>query len=180
MNRFVFPAGILDEDIDERKDEDSRQERFLIFTIDNNFYGLNVRFVTGITGARPVTRVPGTPSFVKGIFNLRGKIVPVIDMRLIFGKNESQYSEKKCVILVEASSVNTGLVVDTVNDVSFVNDDLISPHLADGTGGFESYCIKGVIKAGDAIKTEGKDIFLLDAFRLLETEKTETIGDKNP
>ena len=80
--------------------EDTLHGRYLTFSIDDEIYGLQIRFVTEIIGVQPITKVPEAPGFIKGIINLRGKIIPVIDMRLRFNKQPIEYDDRTCVIII--------------------------------------------------------------------------------
>jgi len=167
-------AGYIENDVFE--EEDTQQGRYLTFTVEDNVYGLSIRFVTEIIGVQPATRVPETPDYVKGIINLRGRIIPLIDLRLKFGKEELPYSDRTCIIVIDVNTVAVGLVVDSVNDVLTLEDNQIALPPPDGTLGYENRYIEGIGKAGDMV------ILLLDAERLLKTEEMvliENIAENN-
>ncbi len=117
----------------------------------------------------PITPVPQTPSFVKGVINLRGKVIPVIDLRLKFGMDSIPYNERTCIIVVEASGlaagrVMMGLVVDSVSEVVNIKEEDIEDTPTFGTRLSMEY-ILGMAKAGDAVK------ILLDIDRVLTTQE---------
>ena len=160
-------AGFIDDENFE--EEDTQRGRFLTFTIEDNVYGLPIRFVTEIIGVQPATKVPETPDYVKGIINLRGQIIPLIDVRLKFGKEELPYTERTCIIVIDVNSVAVGLIVDKVDDVLTLEDSQIALPPSGGTLGYENRYIEGIGKAADMV------LLLLDAEKLLKTEEMEMI-----
>ncbi len=97
--------------------DQARSGRFLTFPIANETYGLEIRHVTQIVGMQSVTEVPEAPYYVKGIINLRGKIIPMLDVRLRFGKPEREYDDRTCVIVADCGGRTIGLIVDRVSEV---------------------------------------------------------------
>jgi purine-binding chemotaxis protein CheW len=155
------------------EEEDMQRGRYLTFSLDGNVYGLPIRFVTEIIGIQEPTKVPETPDYVKGVINLRGRIIPLIDMRLKFGREEIPYSDRTCVVVIDADGVAVGLVVDKVNDVLTILDGQIATPPA-GVFGYENRYFEGVSKVGDRV------LLLLDAEKLLrpdEMEIVENIGN---
>jgi len=160
-------AGFIEEEYFE--EEDTQRGRFLTFTIEDNIYGMPIRFVTEIIGIQPATKVPETPDYVKGIINLRGRIIPLVDVRLKFGKEEIPYTERTCIIVIEVNSVAVGLIVDKVDDVLTLDDSQIALPPSGNTLGFENRYIEGIGKVEDLV------LLLLDAEKLLKTEEMELI-----
>ncbi len=99
----------------------SREGKYLTFSLAGEEYGIGILKIKEIIGMMPVTPVPRTPSYVKGVINLRGKVIPVVDLRLKFGMEEAGYTERTCIIVVEIKSQGTailiGIVVDSVSEV---------------------------------------------------------------
>jgi purine-binding chemotaxis protein CheW len=149
-------------------EEDTQHGRYLTFTLEENTYGVPIRFVTEIIGIQPVTKVPETPDYVKGIINLRGKIIPLIDVRLKFGRSEMPYDERTCVVVVDVNGVSVGLIVDRVDDVVMIEDDEIAAPPENGIG-FENRYIEGIGKAGDKVQ------LLLDTEKLLKRDEMDMI-----
>ncbi len=144
--------------------EDTQHGRFLTFTLEENVYGIAIKFVTEIIGMQTITPVPETPAYLKGIINLRGKIIPLIDVRLKFGKPEVKYNERTCVVVVEVDNISVGLIVDMVDDVLTIPDDKIAPPPV-GTGGYDNRYIEGIGQ------TDGQVLLLLDAERILKSDE---------
>jgi purine-binding chemotaxis protein CheW len=98
-----------------------REGKYLTFSMAGEEYGMGILKIKEIIGMMPITSVPRTPSFVKGVINLRGKVIPVVDLRLKFGMEEMAYTERTCIIVVEignqGGSVLIGIVVDSVSEV---------------------------------------------------------------
>jgi purine-binding chemotaxis protein CheW len=100
---------------------EEKEGKYLTFTLAEEEYGIGILKIKEIIGMMPITTVPQTPKFVKGVINLRGKVIPVIDLRLRFGMESMDYTERTCIIVVEidgtTSTVQIGIVVDAVSEV---------------------------------------------------------------
>ena len=94
--------------------EESLDERYLTFMLADDEFGINISYVTEIIGILAITFVPDLPSFVKGIINLRGQIIPVIDVRLRFQKEPIEYNDRTCVIVLQIKDLSIGFIVDSV------------------------------------------------------------------
>ena len=105
--------------------------KYLTFKLAEEDYGISLLKVREIIGMMPITSVPRTPDFVKGVINLRGKVIPVTDLRLRFGMPESAYTDRTCIIVVEVegrdNKVQMGTVVDAVTEVLPVKSEEIEP-----------------------------------------------------
>jgi purine-binding chemotaxis protein CheW len=95
--------------------------KYLTFSLGAEEYGISILRVKEIIGMMPIRQMPQTPRFLKGVINLRGKVIPVVDLRLKFGLDEISATERTCIIVVEIdgreTSVLTGIVVDSVSEV---------------------------------------------------------------
>lgn len=110
----------------------SREGKYLTFSLGDEEYGIGILKIKEIIGMMPITSVPQTPKFVKGVINLRGKVIPVIDLRLRFEMEPMDYTDRTCIIVVEAEGesgiVLIGNVVDSVSEVlNIKNDDIEDP-----------------------------------------------------
>lgn len=105
---------------------DDLENRLMTFFIKNVIYGVQLRHVIEIISIQYITQVPHVPSYVKGIINLRGKIVPVIDTRLKIGIEETEYTDKTCIIVIMIGEMQIGLIVDSVNEVITITNDAIT------------------------------------------------------
>lgn len=148
--------------------------KYLTFLLNNEEYGISIQKVREIIGLQEITPIPRTPGFIKGVINLRGKIIPIFDLRLRFGLEERAYNERTCIIVVEVlmSEVQRqiGLVVDTVSEVMpFQSQDI------EATPQFgmeiETDFLTGIGK------TKEKVVMLLNIDHLLNKEETAFIKE---
>lgn len=114
------------EDIQEILEEDTTKNKYLTFKIDDEEYGIDICYVLEILTVCAITWVPENPSYLKGIINLRGSIVPVIDVRLRFNKPEKEYDDLTCIIVIEYGEYTVGLIVDTVYEVLHIPEEQVS------------------------------------------------------
>ncbi len=150
-------AGILEQE------EDTQHGRFLTFAVGEEVYGIGIGMVTEIVGLQPITTMPEMPDYLMGIINLRGKIIPVMDMRRRFHKEPLAYNDRTCIIVLDIRYVSVGLIVDHVNEVASINDEDIAPP-PDYLGGIENKFISGIGKTGGEVK------LLLDTEKLMQNE----------
>jgi len=146
--------------------------KYLTFSLADEEYGIGILKVKEIIGMMPITLVPQTPHFVKGVINLRGKVIPVVDLRLKFGMEQIDYNERTCIIVVEiegeAGSVMMGIVVDAVSEVVHLRNDEIEETPTFGTKLNTSY-IKGMAKI------DGKVKILLDIDQVLTAQELSVL-----
>jgi purine-binding chemotaxis protein CheW len=132
-----------------------KEGKYLTFALANEEYGLEILKVREIIGYMNITAVPQTPDYVKGIINLRGQVIPVIDLRAKFGMNTTDVTEETCIIVVEITqggrSFNTGIVVDHVQEVLDIagKDIEDAPHFDSSVN---TDFILGMGKVGDSVK----------------------------
>ncbi len=129
--------------------------KYLTFSLDEEEYGIGILKVKEIIGMMPITSVPRTPEFVKGVINLRGKVIPVMDLRLKFGMGKIPYTERTCIIVVEIDSENEtvliGIVVDAVSEVLNIQEEEIEDTPSFGTTLDTAY-ILGLAKTDGGVK----------------------------
>ena len=142
--------------------EDTLKGKYLIFSMGNELYGMEIRYITEIIGIQPITAVPGMPEYIKGVTNLRGKIIPVMDARLRFKKEVRKYDDRTCIIVLDTNDASIGFVVDSVSEVlAMREEDITSPPEIIKEG--HKY-IKGIGKTGGIVR------LLIDCIRLLEDD----------
>jgi purine-binding chemotaxis protein CheW len=105
---------------------DTLINRYLTFLIDKETYGIEIRYVMEIVGLQNITEMPEMPSYIKGIINLRSRIIPVMDVRIRFGKSEKSYNDRTCVIVITYRDMLYGLIVDNVSEVLTIQAEDIS------------------------------------------------------
>jgi purine-binding chemotaxis protein CheW len=144
-----------------------REGKYLTFSLAGEEYGIGILKVKEIIGMLEITRVPQTPSYVKGVINLRGKVIPVIDLRAKFGLEAGDYTERTCVVVVEVArtggQVLIGSVVDSVTEVLNIREGEIEETPDFGVH-LDTQYLLGMAKAGGSIK------LLLDIDRVLGQE----------
>ena len=149
------------------QEEDTQKGRFLTFQIGNEIYGIEIKCVTEIIGIQPITEVPELPDYIKGIINLRGKIIPVMDVRLRFKKQSVEYNDRTCVVVIDIDNISIGLIVDHVSEVLTIPDEeIVAP--PDVKSGGNKY-IKGIGKVGNEVK------LLLDCDKLLNEQDIDNL-----
>jgi len=129
--------------------------KYLTFTLADEDYGISIKKIREIIGMMPVTKVPRVNAFVKGVINLRGKVIPVIDLRLRFGMEEIEHTDRTCIVIVEIeagqTTVQMGIVVDSVSEVLNIQEDDIQPP-PDLSAGNRTRYILGMARMEGAVK----------------------------
>ena len=132
--------------------EDVMRGKYLTFKVENGEYGIEISYITEIIGVQDITPVPNTHMYVKGIINLRGTIVPIIDMRLRFGVQEMEYTDRTCIIVLSMGDMNIGLIVDEVQEVSdIVDSSLQAPPQAQSNMADNKF-VKSIGMVGASVK----------------------------
>jgi purine-binding chemotaxis protein CheW len=148
---------------------DTQKNQYLIFTLGPNCYGIDIKNVTEIIGIQKITKVPELPEYVQGIISLRGKIIPVIDVRMRFKIESIEYNDRTCIIIVDLGNVSVGLIVDGVADVlSFEDSEIVD---TPGIDNEDNRFIKGVGKVGDEVK------LLINCEKLLNDDETDKLSE---
>jgi purine-binding chemotaxis protein CheW len=141
----------------------SRAGKYLTFFLAGEEYGLEILKVSEIIGMQPITRVPRMPEFVRGVINLRGKVIPITDLRRKFAMG-AEDTEDSCIIVVQMQGVQTGIVVDRVSEVVAINEADIEDAPSFGAGIHTEFLL-GIGKAGGRVK------LLLDIDKVLATSE---------
>ena len=148
--------------------------KYLTFTLEDETYGIGILKVKEIIGMMPITSVPQTPEFVKGVINLRGKVIPILDLRLKFSMEPVPYSERTCIIVVEIdsdeSTVLIGVVVDAVSEVLNIREEEIEPTPKFGTR-LNTEHILGMAKMEGGVK------ILLNIDQVLSADEIVSLGN---
>ena len=110
----------------EQGEDDTTKNKYLTFVIEDEIFGIDISQVIEIIPVPAITWMPENPEAIKGIINLRGSIIPVIDVRIRFNKQERPYDEFTCIIIIEHENNQIGIIVDTVNEVLYIPKHLMS------------------------------------------------------
>lgn len=150
-------------------DEDSMKDRFLTFLTGEGTFGVEIQYVMEIVVIQPITRMPEMPDYIRGLMNLRGSIIPVLDTRIRFHLPQKEYDDQTCIIVIDAGSIPIGLIVDSVSDVLTIpSEDVVkTPEVS--CKGNQRY-VKNIGKAG------GQVVMLLDYEKLMNEEDLDLIA----
>ena len=151
-------------------DENTMKGKYLVFFLDNQEFAIAIEYVVDIINVQPLTRVPNVPDYLVGITNLRGKVIPIVDVRLRFGKISQEFNERTCIIVVEVNDVPVGLVIDQVSEVITLSDDEISPPPPFNQG-VDARFIHGIGKTDSAVK------LILDCKMVLYDDGMPDLGE---
>jgi purine-binding chemotaxis protein CheW len=151
----------------------NREGKYLTFSLAGEEYGIGILKVKEIIGLISITPVPQTPSHIKGVINLRGKVIPIVDLRIKFGIEAMDYTERTCIIVVEIASgnhkISMGIVVDSVSEVLNIKAAEIEDTPNFGTRLDTSY-ILGMAKTAQSVK------ILLDIDKVMSNKEIEQLA----
>ena len=159
---------LFEQDLD--LEEDTQKGKFLTFSLCKEDYGIEIKHVTEIIGIQAITEVPELPNYVKGIINLRGKIIPVMDVRVRFAKEQREYDDRTCVIIIDIMEFSIGLIVDRVCEVISISENEIVPPPNIDKGYHHRY-IKGIGKVNNEVK------LILDCEKILNDDELEKLNE---
>lgn len=149
---------------------DTMKGQFLTFWTDEQLFGIPIVDVVQIVGIQDITQIPEFPPYAKGIIKLREDIIPVIDVRLRFGKMEVAYNERTCIIVTNIKGLLVGFIVDSVDEVTGIDDeDISAPPKVSSADRTNAY-LTGIGKK------EGKVILLLDTQKILNDDALEAVS----
>lgn len=147
--------------------------KYLTFILGDEGYGLEILKVQEIIGMQEITKIPRTPDYVKGVINLRGKVIPIIDLRSKFGMEEQELTRKTCIIVVQVERADNaliiGIIVDEVSEVLNISGDQIEAAPSLGSR-VDTHFILGMAKTESAVK------ILLDIDKVLSAEEMDALG----
>ena len=138
------------------------KDRYLLFNIDDTKYGVSLEYVLEIINVQTITQVPGVAHYIKGIINLRGKIIPIIDVRLKLGLPEREYDDKTCIIVLNVNEVQVGVIVDRVSEV--VNAENSQLSVPSEVGEATSRYLSSILELDDKI------VLIIDCEKFFSSE----------
>ncbi len=150
-------------------EEDTQKGRYLTFSLGNETYGIEIKYVTEIIGIQSITELPELPGYIRGIINLRGQIIPVMDVRLRFKKEFREYNDRTCIVVIDINEVAVGLIVDSVSEVITIAEQDITP--PPQLKGQSNRYIKEIGKVGNEVK------LLLDCEKMLTEKEWEDLSE---
>lgn len=143
------------------------RDKYLTFWTDQQLFGVPIADVMQIVGMQEITQVPEYPYYAKGIINLRGEVIPVLDMRLRLGKNEIEYHDRTNIIVINHNDSLSGIIVDGVDEVTTIPQDRIAPPPSVTSDSTNRY-LKGIARYQTLTAAAEKTILLLDMEHFLE------------
>ncbi len=147
------------------QEEDTQKDKYLTFKSGNEYFALEIRVVEEIISMQKITEIPETEDYIKGLINLRGKIIPVIDVRIRFKKEPIEYNDRTCIIIISVKGTVVGLIVETIAEVVTIMEENITPPPALGHGTSKNKYVYGLGKVGNSVK------LLLDPEKLIKEEE---------
>jgi purine-binding chemotaxis protein CheW len=158
----------------EEDEENAQENKYLLFKLSDEEYGINITMVQSIEEMQTIVAVPDMPNYVKGVINLRGQVIPVLDLRINFGMEEREYDDRTCMVITRIGETNMGLIVDTVSEVVDIPENSIEPPPQFKSDTRTEHYIAGIGKVEDEVK------ILLDVSKLLRGEEVEEIRATAP
>ncbi len=157
---------------EEQMEEDSQKGMFMTFQTGKEYFGISISYVNEIVAMQPITAIPEVDDYIKGLINLRGKIIPVIDVRIRFKMDPIEYTDRTCIIVIDVKSTIVGLIVEKIAEVDTIMDDDIVPPPTLGHREHEhNKYVYGLARTGDMVK------LLIDPEKLIKEEVLEALGE---
>jgi len=167
--------------IEDDEDVDNQSNKYLMFALGSEEYGIDIARITAIEELQQITAIPDMPGFVKGVINLRGKVIPAVDLRLRFGLEEREYDDRTCIVIVSVNESTIGLIVDIVSEVHEIRVTDIGPPPSFESSSVKEQYIAGLAKRGEEVKIildVEKIISNKDNLRLKQIEKGKKENSK--
>ena len=152
----------------EGSEDDAQKGKYMTFQIGGEFYGIAINYVNEIINMQPIAGIPEVEDYIKGLINIRGKIIPVIDVKVRFKQPSIDYTDRTCIIVIDVNSTTVGLIVEKIADVITIDEKQIipPPSLNQSPSGKDKY-VFGLVRVADEVK------LLLDPEKLLSDEELE-------
>lgn len=165
----------IDENMESSPEQDVQKGKYMTFKSGNECFGLKIQYVSEIIQYQAITAIPDTEDYLKGLINLRGKVIPVIDVCLRFKQEPFEYNDRTCIIVIDVKSTVVGLIVEKIAEVVEIQekDILPPPTMKRGEKSQQNKYVYGIGKVGDAVK------LLLDPDKLLNDEELSVIEKKS-
>lgn len=154
---------------------EEHKSKYMTFKSGNEYFGLKIQYVNEIIQIQSITKVPETEDYIKGLINLRGKIIPVIDVRLRFGQEAFEYNDRTCIIVIQVNEMMVGLIVEKIADVVEIKDsDILPPPTISRSEHAGRKYVYGIGKVANTVK------LLLDPEKLLKDTDMTAIEQAAP
>lgn len=165
------PEDLMDMSEDE---EHAQKSKYMTFKSGNEYFGLGIQYVNEIIQIPSITAIPRTENYIKGLINLRGKIIPVIDVRLRFKQETFEYNDRTCIIVIMVKDVTVGLIVEKIAEVIEIKEEnILPPPKAGKADRADHKFVYGIARVGNSVK------LLLDPDKLLNDDDFAAIEQTN-
>lgn len=158
-------------------ERDAQKGKYMTFQSGDEYYGLKIQYVNEIIQIQAITEIPETEDYIKGLINLRGKVIPVIDVHLRFKQEPMEYNDRTCIIVISIKSMLIGLIVEKIAEVVEIKEEnIMPPPTISRADKMQNKYVYGIGKVGDSVK------LLLDPDKLLNDEALsdlEQVNDAN-
>lgn len=155
-------------------ERDAQKDKYMTFKSGSEYFGLKIQYVNEIIPFQAITAIPETEDYIKGLINLRGKIIPVIDISLRFKQAPFEYNDRTCIIVINVQSTVVGLIIENIAEVVEIREENILPPPSFGrVDKVQNKYVYGIGKVGDAVK------LLLDPDKLLNDEDLSAVEQAN-
>lgn len=150
------------------------RDKYMTFQSGDEYYGLKIQYVNEIIQIQAITEIPETEDYIKGLINLRGKVIPVIDIHLRFKQDPLEYNDRTCIIVISIKSMLIGLIVEKIAEVVEIKEqNIMPPPTISRADKIQNKYIYGIGKVGDSVK------LLIDPDKLLNDEDLSTVEQAN-
>ena len=164
----------MDDEFDSNENDDAQKGKYMTFRSGNEYFGLKIQYLNEIIQYQTITEIPETESYIKGLINLRGKVIPVIDVQLRFNQEPFEYNDRTCIIVINVNSTVVGLIVQEIAEVVEIRDENILPPPAAGRAANAHHkYVYGIGKVDNAVK------LLLDPDKLINDEELSAMDQSN-
>lgn len=157
---------------EELMEEDAQKGKFMTFQTGKEYFGISISYVNEIIAMQPIAAIPEVEDYIKGLINLRGKIIPVIDVRVRFKMKPKEYTDRTCIIVIDVKSTVVGLIVEKIAEVdTILDDDIVPPPTLGHRESEHNKYVYGLARTEDTVK------LLLDPEKLIKQEDLEILED---
>lgn len=155
-------------------ERDAQKDKYMTFKSGSEYFGLKIQYVNEIIQFQAITAIPETEEYIKGLINLRGKVIPVIDVRLRFKQEPFEYNDRTCIIVISVKSTVVGLIVEEIAEVVEIRDkNILPPPTIGNADKLHHKYVYGIGKVGDTVK------LLLDPDKLINDDELEAADQGN-
>ena len=170
-SKWKKPSGDPD---DVANGQDGQKGKYMTFKSGHEYFGLEIQYVKEIVQVQEITAIPETENYIKGLINLHGKVIPVIDVRLRFKQEPFEYNDRTCIIVITVKDMTVGLIVEKIGELVDISEENILPPPSVGRADrVQNKYVYGIGKVGDTVK------LLLDPDKLLNDEDLSIVEQAN-